>query len=164
MPGADTFNAHYVPFQTVASGQPSASGERYSLDEVLYRARDGGLLDVKHDMEALAHYDAAYWKKLFDGRVGTTAWPFGSGVWSKKEWVLPVSLKSWSAGVGSEWGVCSGGWAAVQEFLLASGEREPQHHEAGAWGTAQHGMPRHACAACSPRPLPASRSWEMRTL
>lgn len=42
-------------------------------------------------MEALARFDAAYWKKLFDGRVGTTAWPYGSGVWSKKEWVLPVS-------------------------------------------------------------------------
>ncbi len=55
------------------------------------RAQDGGLLDVQHDMEALAHYDGAYWKKLFDSRVGTTKWPHGSGVWSKKEWVLPVS-------------------------------------------------------------------------
>ncbi len=54
-----------------------------------YRAADGGLLDVEHDFAALAHYDAAYWKQLFDGRVGTTRWPFGSGVWSKKEWVLP---------------------------------------------------------------------------
>ncbi len=54
------------------------------------RAQDGGLLDVEHDMEALARYDGAYWKKLFDGRVGTTKWPHGSGVWSKKEWVLPV--------------------------------------------------------------------------
>ncbi|KAK6126770.1 hypothetical protein DH2020_039478 [Rehmannia glutinosa] len=26
---------------------------------------------------------------LFDSRVGTTRWPYGSGVWSKKEWVLP---------------------------------------------------------------------------
>lgn len=42
-------------------------------------------------MDALKHYDAAYWKKQFDGRVGTTLWPYGSGVWSKKEWVLPVS-------------------------------------------------------------------------
>lgn len=55
------------------------------------RAKDGGLLDVQHDIEALGHYDAAYWKKLFDSRIGTTRWPHGSGVWSKKEWVLPVS-------------------------------------------------------------------------
>jgi threonine synthase len=26
---------------------------------------------------------------LFDERVGKTTWPYGSGVWSKKEWVLP---------------------------------------------------------------------------
>lgn len=52
--------------------------------------QDGGLLDVQHDMEALAKFDAAHWKKLFDSRIGTTAWPYGSGVWSKKEWVLPV--------------------------------------------------------------------------
>jgi threonine synthase len=85
--GSDTFNARYVPFKNVQSG--SSSSEEYSLDQVIYLAEDGGLLDVKHDMDALAHYDAAYWKKLFDGRVGTTRWPFGSGVWSKKEWVLP---------------------------------------------------------------------------
>ena len=30
-----------------------------------------------------------YWKTLFDERVGKTSWPYGSGVWSKKEWVLP---------------------------------------------------------------------------
>ncbi len=45
---------------------------------------------MQHDMDALAHYDGAYWKKLFDSRIGTTRWPHGSGVWSKKEWVLPV--------------------------------------------------------------------------
>ena len=91
-PGSDAFNARYVPFQAVAAGQAAgSSGEQYSLDEVLYRAKDGGLLDVAHDMDALAKFDAAYWKKLFDGRVGSTAWPYGSGVWSKKEWVLPVS-------------------------------------------------------------------------
>ncbi|KAL0345059.1 UNVERIFIED_CONTAM: Threonine synthase 1, chloroplastic [Sesamum radiatum] len=51
--------------------------------------RDGSLLDVQHDMDALKQYDGDYWKTLFDSRVGTTKWPYGSGVWSKKEWVLP---------------------------------------------------------------------------
>lgn len=41
-------------------------------------------------LQALAQYGPDYWKALFDGRVGTTGWPYGSGVWSKKEWVLPV--------------------------------------------------------------------------
>src|SRR5512134_2572593 len=32
---------------------------------------------------------AAAWIKLFDGRVGQNVYPYGSGVWAKKEWVVP---------------------------------------------------------------------------
>ena len=60
------------------------------LSQVRYLANDGGLLDVEHDMDHLRKYDAEHWKQLFDSRVGKTYWPYGSGVWSKKEWVLPV--------------------------------------------------------------------------
>lgn len=56
----------------------------------MYRAKDGGLLDVQHDMEALAIYSPEHWKSLFNERAGRTTFPYGSGVWSKKEWVLPV--------------------------------------------------------------------------
>ncbi|BBN13430.1 threonine synthase [Marchantia polymorpha subsp. ruderalis] len=79
-----TFSAKYVPF---TPGTPST--EEYSLDEVIYRSKTGALLDVQHDMDALKKFDANYWKNLFDSRVGKTTWPYGSGVWSKKEWVLP---------------------------------------------------------------------------
>ncbi|KAG1680365.1 hypothetical protein FOA52_015456 [Chlamydomonas sp. UWO 241] len=81
------FNAKFVPLKDVQAG--SMSGETYQLDEVVYRAKDGGLLDVHHDMAALSQYGPEYWKKVFAERVGTTGWPYGSGVWSKKEWVLP---------------------------------------------------------------------------
>ncbi|GJW97251.1 threonine synthase, chloroplastic-like protein [Tanacetum coccineum] len=67
----------------------ATSTESYSLDEVVYRSRSGALLDVQHDMKALKEYDGSYWKALFDSRTGKTTWPYGSGVWSKKEWVLP---------------------------------------------------------------------------
>lgn len=77
-----------MPFKKIKSGTPL--DEHYSLDQVIYRAKDGGLLDVEHDMESLAIYGPEYWKAIFDARVGSTAWPYGSGVWSKKEWVLPV--------------------------------------------------------------------------
>jgi len=80
---SNLFNAKYVPFT------PTSSDEQYSLDEVIYRSKNGGLLDVQHDMEALSIYPPEYWKALFDERVGKTSWPYGSGVWSKKEWVLP---------------------------------------------------------------------------
>ncbi|KAK1375186.1 hypothetical protein POM88_031379 [Heracleum sosnowskyi] len=54
----------------------------------MYRSHSGGLLDVEHDMEALRKFDGKYWKNLFDSHVGKTNWPYGSEVWSKKEWVL----------------------------------------------------------------------------
>ncbi|WJX90955.1 Threonine synthase 1, chloroplastic [Trifolium repens] len=80
----NNFTAKYVPFNAGFD-----SPESYSLDEIVYRSNSGGLLDVHHDMEALAKFDGAYWRNLFDSRVGKTTWPYGSGVWSKKEWVLP---------------------------------------------------------------------------
>ncbi|XP_020583842.1 LOW QUALITY PROTEIN: threonine synthase, chloroplastic-like, partial [Phalaenopsis equestris] len=78
------FSAWYVPF-----GPSSDSDERYSLDDVVYRSSSGGLLDVRHDFSALAKFPGSYWRDLFDSRVGRTTWPYGSGVWSKKEFVLP---------------------------------------------------------------------------
>jgi threonine synthase len=63
--------------------------ERYRLDEVVYRARDGSLLEVVHDLSELRKTSAAGWKALFREREHSTAWPYGSGVWGKKEWVLP---------------------------------------------------------------------------
>ncbi|MCH2173637.1 threonine synthase [Myxococcota bacterium] len=63
--------------------------ERFSLDEVVYKASDGSLLEVVHDLEALGETSAESWKKLFRERSHATEWPYGSGVWGKKEWVLP---------------------------------------------------------------------------
>jgi threonine synthase len=47
------------------------------------------LLDVVHDVAALRDRSAAGWMKLFDDRYKRTAWPYGSGVWGKREWVAP---------------------------------------------------------------------------
>jgi threonine synthase len=65
-------------------------GNRYSIYDVIYHCEDcGGLLDVEHDTEALKDRTAEEWKALFDDRTRTNEWPYGSGVWGKKEWVLP---------------------------------------------------------------------------
>ena len=40
-------------------------------------------------MEALRDRSAAAWMKLFDDRWMRTQWPYGSGVWGKREWVAP---------------------------------------------------------------------------
>ncbi len=62
----------------------------YSLDSMVYRCPScGGLLEVAHDLEALRQRSPAAWMKLFDDRYKRTTWPYGSGVWGKKEWVAP---------------------------------------------------------------------------
>jgi len=63
--------------------------ERYEVDEVVYRAKDGALLEVVHDTDALRKTSAEGWKDLFRARNQVNQFPFGSGVWGKKEWVLP---------------------------------------------------------------------------
>ncbi|HUK66189.1 MAG TPA: threonine synthase [Anaeromyxobacteraceae bacterium] len=60
------------------------------LTEVVYACpRCGGLLEVEHDLDALAQRSAAEWRALFDDRFKRGRWPYGSGVWGKKEWVYP---------------------------------------------------------------------------
>jgi threonine synthase len=63
---------------------------RAELTDVVYTCpKCGGLLEVEHDVAALATRSAADWKGLFDSRFKLGPWPFGSGVWGKKEWVFP---------------------------------------------------------------------------
>src|SRR5947209_4669652 len=58
---------------------------RHRLDQIVYRCElCGGLLEVRHDVKALRQIPPAEWKRLFDSRLGRA-----SGVWSKKEVVLP---------------------------------------------------------------------------
>jgi threonine synthase len=65
-------------------------GRRYSIYDVVYRCEDcGGLLNVEHDLEALKDHTAEEWKQIFDRRARTNEFPYGSGVWGKKEWVCP---------------------------------------------------------------------------
>jgi threonine synthase len=63
--------------------------ERHALDEIVYTSRDGGLLQVVHDMEELRKTSADEWKTIFEDRAHKNEWPYGSGVWGKKEWVCP---------------------------------------------------------------------------
>ena len=77
------YSAHFRCFR----GCP---GE-YSVYEVMYTCPHcGGLLEVHHDVDALRDRSADEWKALFERRVGTSKWPYGSGVWGMREWVLPT--------------------------------------------------------------------------
>lgn len=68
----------------------SGCSGKHSLGEIIYKCPQcGDLLEVKHDMKALKSRSPETWKKLFNGRFRTTDWPYGSGVWGKKEMVNP---------------------------------------------------------------------------
>jgi threonine synthase len=65
-------------------------GETYPLNSVVYQCkRCNSLLEVQHDTKALAERSGAEWKALFEKRYKSNEWPVGSGVWGKKEWILP---------------------------------------------------------------------------
>lgn len=77
----------YVAWFSCVAGCPG----RHSLSEVIYRCPScAGLLEVKHDEHALRRRSPAAWMRLFDQRYLRTRWPYGSGVWGKKEWVQPM--------------------------------------------------------------------------
>ena len=62
----------------------------YSIWQPIYHCPTcGGLLQVAHDVEALRDRSPAAWMRIFDERYKRTAWPYGSGVWGKKEWICP---------------------------------------------------------------------------
>jgi threonine synthase len=62
----------------------------HSIWQPLYNCpKCGDLLQVVHDVTALKHLGPTAWMRLFEGRYKHTAWPYGSGVWGKKEWVCP---------------------------------------------------------------------------
>ncbi len=65
------------------------TGNTYPLSEIRYKDEDGNLLEVSHNIEALKQLTPTNWKSLFEKRFTTHQQPYNSGVWSKKEWVLP---------------------------------------------------------------------------
>ena len=64
---------------------------KHSIFDVIYTCPTcGSLLEVHHDREPLKKRSAQEWKDLFDSRASTTVWPYGSGVWGMREWVIPA--------------------------------------------------------------------------
>jgi threonine synthase len=80
-----TYNFH-ANFRCIKEG----CGAEYPLNEIIYTCeKDGELLEVHHDLDKLKSRSAQEWKDIFDSRLGSIRFPNTSGIWSKKEWVLP---------------------------------------------------------------------------
>jgi len=68
--------------------------DRHPLGDVIYRCpHSNDLLEVKHDMAALKKRSAAEWRELFERRWRSTDKIDASGIWGKREWVLPEIAK-----------------------------------------------------------------------
>ncbi|WP_061223530.1 threonine synthase [Leptospira weilii] len=63
---------------------------RYDLNEIVYECKKcGSLLQVSHDLDALRTVSGQEWKDQFDFRFRSVKFPNSSGIWNKREWVLP---------------------------------------------------------------------------
>jgi threonine synthase len=81
----ETMSTYRATFRCIAG----CSGD-YPLDQIIYRCpKCSNLLQVHHDLAALQAKSAMAWLRLFEERYMRTQWPYGSGVWGKKEWVQP---------------------------------------------------------------------------
>jgi threonine synthase len=63
---------------------------QHSIYDVIYTCPTcNSLLEVHHDREPLKKHSAREWQQLFESRASTSTWPYGSGVWGLREWVIP---------------------------------------------------------------------------
>lgn len=91
----------------------------YPLNQIIYQCpKCQDLLEVVHDIEPLRTTSPDEWKDIFDSRFMRTFWPYGSGVWGKKEFVCPDVLDEnivstceggsnlfWAEQLGYKWGL-----------------------------------------------------------
>jgi threonine synthase len=88
---AEQILAPDMPYRAWFRSFDGQDSNQYSVYDVIYRSPlTGSLLEVQHDVDALRRRPAAEWRALIDSRVGTTEWPYGSGVWGMREWVVPT--------------------------------------------------------------------------
>jgi threonine synthase len=91
----------------------------HALNEVIYQCPAcQDLLEVVHDLAPLRLTAPEEWKDIFESRFMRTSWPYGSGVWGKKEFVCPEiqdenivstceggSNLFWAEQLGYRWGI-----------------------------------------------------------
>jgi threonine synthase len=65
-------------------------GKTFDLNTVIYSCDScGELLQVHHDLSELQKVTPEDWKRELDRRLGNSSFPNSSGIWNKREWVLP---------------------------------------------------------------------------
>ena len=76
-------------YRAVFKCSAGCEGE-HSIWKPIYRCPTcNNLLQVVHDTAALRGRSPAAWMRVFEERYKRTSWPYGSGVWGKREWICP---------------------------------------------------------------------------
>jgi len=81
-----------VDVTSLACGASCGAGP-WGADDARLRCDCGGLLEVRHDVDALARVPADEWRRRFDARGPMRAGWDASGVWARREWVLPAATE-----------------------------------------------------------------------
>ena len=94
------------------------------LTDIVYRCECGGLLEVRHDLEALKARPPADWRALFESRWGAREGADASGVWRYREMVLPVEA---DRAVSMPEGMTRLYRSAILEREIGAGELHVKH-------------------------------------
>ena len=62
-------------------------GKEFPVNEARYECECSGLLEIVQDLKSAKK---AVSKKLFESRMGSRQYPYGSGVWRYKELIHPL--------------------------------------------------------------------------
>jgi threonine synthase len=63
---------------------------KHSLYIIIYVCpKCGGLLEVRHDLKSIRKTSSELWKSKIENRIADMKWPYGSGVWCMREWIIP---------------------------------------------------------------------------
>ncbi len=81
---------HAVENETVYFRCFAGCSGKHSIYDVIYTCPTcGGLLEVHHEREPLQQRNPYQWQQLLNARAASSNWPYGSGVWGMREWVIP---------------------------------------------------------------------------
>ena len=93
--------------------------DTYPLDQIIYRSTvNNNLLEVHHDFDALKQKSADEWKALFHKRYASYNAPYNSGIWGKKELVLPHIKDEEIVTMGEGWSQLFDAKPLAKEYKL----------------------------------------------
>ena len=95
-------------------------GKEFPVNEARYECECSGLLEIVQDLKSAKK---AVSKKLFESRMGSRQYPYGSGVWRYKELIHPLIpdekiVSIWEGNTGIHFGEPLREYVGLKEFFV----------------------------------------------